>query len=73
MPLISIPDAVGVQSVGVVPFAGIRKDVFIYCRGTPDDRDNVTAVLMVTLAEGGVDVRAAEGLARASAALDHRH
>ena len=44
-------DVVGVQREKwtVDPFAAIRKDGFIYGRGSIDDKDKVTTVLMVTL------------------------
>ena len=44
-------DVVGVQADRWVeePFAGIRKDGYIYGRGSLDDKDNVTAGLMVML------------------------
>tara|TARA_Y100000588_G_scaffold391192_1_gene499113 strand:- start:1644 stop:3044 length:1401 start_codon:yes stop_codon:yes gene_type:complete len=44
-------DVVGVQEErwSVDPFAAVRKDGFIYGRGSLDDKDNVTASLMVML------------------------
>ena len=44
-------DTVGVQREkwSVDPFAAIRKDGFIYGRGAQDDKDNLTASLMVML------------------------
>ncbi|MEJ7604718.1 MAG: M20/M25/M40 family metallo-hydrolase, partial [Bryobacteraceae bacterium] len=44
-------DVVGVQREKwtVDPFAAIRKDGFIYGRGATDDKDNLTAGLMVLL------------------------
>jgi acetylornithine deacetylase/succinyl-diaminopimelate desuccinylase-like protein len=44
-------DVVGVQrdKWSVDPFAAIRKDGFIYGRGATDDKDNVTAGLMLML------------------------
>ena len=44
-------DVVGVQAERWVenPFGGLRKDGWVYGRGTLDDKDNVTAGLMVML------------------------
>jgi len=44
-------DVVGVQADRWVeqPFSGLRKDGWVYGRGTLDDKDNVTAGLMVML------------------------
>ena len=44
-------DVVGVQrdNWSVDPFAGIRKDGYVYGRGSLDDKDNVTAALMLML------------------------
>lgn len=44
-------DVVGVQADqwSVDPFAAVRKDGYIYGRGTLDDKDNVTAGLMLML------------------------
>jgi acetylornithine deacetylase/succinyl-diaminopimelate desuccinylase-like protein len=44
-------DVVGVQADkwSEDPFAGVRKDGFVYGRGTLDDKDNVAAGLMVMM------------------------
>ncbi|MBP1716325.1 MAG: peptidase, partial [Deltaproteobacteria bacterium] len=73
-------DVVGVQREkwSVDPFAAVRKDGYIWGRGTVDDKDNVTACLMlllllkrqgvklgrdvIFLAEGGEEGYAQEGV-----------
>ena len=44
-------DVVGVQKEkwSVDPFGAVRKDGYIWSRGTLDDKDNVTAGLMLML------------------------
>ncbi len=52
-------DVVGVQEAGWTegPFSGVRRDGFIYGRGTLDDKDNVAAGLMVMLLLKRFDVK----------------
>jgi acetylornithine deacetylase/succinyl-diaminopimelate desuccinylase-like protein len=52
-------DTVGVQRErwSMDPFAAIRKDGFIYGRGTQDDKDNLTAGLMLMLLLKRLDVK----------------
>ncbi len=51
-------DVVGVQreSWSVDPFAAVAKDGYIYGRGSLDDKDNVTAALMLMLLIARLDV-----------------